>query len=181
MEPSNPDLHIAKGSILSKKRKHQEALQHFHKAQNLLENPIDAYPFIAFEYQCLGRFQDAINYLENFLNNEPDDDIAIFNIAYCFERLDAYNDAIDFFKQLIEKSPYCEITWYQLGLFYNKIKDYKQAIIALDYAILIDETLQQVTTKRLAVYHNYEEIKKQLTHTYLLLHSKMLLATHTLK
>ena len=140
LEPSNPDLHIAKGSILSKKRNHQEALQHFHKAQNLSENPIDTYPFIAFEYQCLGRFQDAIKYLENFLDNEPDDDIAIFNIAYCFERLDAYNDAIDFFKQLIEKSPYCEITWYQLGLFYNKIKDYKQAIIALDYAILIDET-----------------------------------------
>ena len=97
LEPSNPDLHIAKGSILSKKRKHQEALQHFHKAQKLSENPIDVYPFIAFEYQCLGRFQDAIKYLENFLNNEPEDDIAIFNIAYCFERLDAYNDAIDFF------------------------------------------------------------------------------------
>ena len=139
LEPSNPDLHIAKGSILSKKRKHQDALKHFHKAQNLSESPIDVYPFIAFEYQCLGRFQDAIKYLDVFLNNEPEDDIAIFNIAYCFERLDAYNDAIDFFKKLIEKSPYCEITWYQLGLFYNKIKDYKQAIIALDYAILIDE------------------------------------------
>ena len=139
LEPSNPDLHIAKGSILSKKRKHQEALKHFHEAQNLSENPIDVYPFIAFEYQCLGRFQDAIKYLDVFLNNEPEDDIAIFNIAYCFERLDAYNDAIEFFKNLIEKSPYCEITWYQLGLFYNKIKDFKQAIIALDYAILIDE------------------------------------------
>ena len=139
LEPSNPDLHIAKGSILSKKRKHQKALKHFHKAQNLSENPIDVYPFIAFEYQCLGRFQDAIKYLDVFLNNEPEDDIAIFNIAYCFERLDAYNDAIEFFKNLIEKSPYCEITWYQLGLFYNKIKDFKQAIVALDYAILIDE------------------------------------------
>ena len=116
-----------------------EALQHFHKAKNLSENPVEVYPFIAFEYQCLGKFQDAIKYLENFLNNEPQDDIAIFNIAYCFERLDAFNDAIDFFKNLIEKSPYCEIIWYQLGLFYNKIKDYKQAIIALDYAILIDE------------------------------------------
>ena len=109
------------------------------RLKNLSESPIDVYPFIAFEYQCLGRFQDAIKYLDNFLNHEPEDDIAIFNIAYCFERLDAYNDAIDFFKKLIEKSPYCEITWYQLGLFYNKIKDYKQAIIALDYAILIDE------------------------------------------
>ena len=85
-------------------------------------------------------FNEVIKrWLFHFLNNEPADDIAIFNIAYCFERLDAYNDAIDFFKNLIEKSPYCEITWYQLGLFYNKIKDYKQAIIALDYAILIDE------------------------------------------
>ena len=50
LEPSNPDLHIAKGSILSKKRKHQETLQHFHKAQNFSESPIDVYPFIAFEW-----------------------------------------------------------------------------------------------------------------------------------
>ena len=139
LEPSNPDLHIAKGSILSKKRKHQKALKHFHKAKNLSEDPIEVFPFIAFEYQSLGRFQDAIKYLGIFLKHEPEDDIAIFNIAYCYERLDAYNDGIEFFKELSEKAPYCEITWYQLGLFYNKIKDYKQAIEALDYAILIDE------------------------------------------
>jgi len=139
LEPGNPDLHIAKGSILSKKRKHQKALKHFNKAQSLSDNPTDVYPFIAFEYQCLGKFQDAIKYLTTFLELEPEDDIAIFNIAYCFERLDAYNDAIEFFKNLIDKVPYCEITWYQLGLFYNKTKDYKQAVWALDYAILIDE------------------------------------------
>ena len=139
LEPSNPDLHIAKGSILSKRRKHQLALKHFQKAQILSENEMDVFPFIAFEYQCLGKFKDAIKYLSSFLAEEPEDDIAIFNIAYCFERSDAFNDAIDFFKNLIEKAPYCEIIWYQLGLFHNKTKDYKQAVWALDYAITIDE------------------------------------------
>ena len=139
LEPSNPDLHIAKGSILSKKRKHQQALKHFQKAQTLSENVMDVFPFIAFEYQCLGKFNDAIKYLSSFLEEEPEDDIAIFNIAYCFERTDSYNEAIDFFKKLTEKAPYCEIIWYQLGLFLNKTKDYNQAVWALEYAILIDE------------------------------------------
>lgn len=139
LEPSNPDLHIAKGSILSKKKKHHKALKHFHKAQTLSDDPIDVYPFIAFEYQCLGKFQDAIKYLTAFLDVVPEDDIAIFNIAYCFERLDAYTEAIDFFNKLVNKAPYCEIAWYQLGLFFNKMKNYEQAVWALDYAILIDE------------------------------------------
>ena len=139
LEPSNVDLHIAKGSILSKRKKHHKALKCFHKAQALSDEPIEVHPFIAFEYQCLGKFQDAIKFLSEFLITEPEDDIAIFNIAYCFERLDAYDEAITFFTNLIEKAPYCEIAWYQLGLFYNKSKDYKNAVWALDYALLIDE------------------------------------------
>jgi tetratricopeptide (TPR) repeat protein len=140
LEPSNPELHIAKGSILSKKRKHQNALKHFKKAQDLSEDPVDVYPFIAFEYQCLGNFHEAIKHLISFLEIEPEDDIAIFNIAYCFERLENYSEAICFFSKLTNKTPYCEIAWYQLGLFYNKSKDYKKAVWALDYAILIDKS-----------------------------------------
>jgi tetratricopeptide (TPR) repeat protein len=158
LEPSNSDLHIAKGSILSKKRAHQKALKHFEKAQTYSDDPIEVYPFIAFEYQCLGKFHDAIKYLSDFLNEEPEDEIALFNIAYCYERLDAYNDAILFFKSLIEMSPYCEVTWYQLGLFYNKIKGHKEAVWALDYAILIDECFT-------AAYHEKARSLTQMAET----------------
>lgn len=154
LEPSNPDLYIAKGSIESKERNHQLALKYFKKAELLSTEPTDVYPFIAFEYQCLGKFQDAIKYLSTFLNQEPEDEIALFNIAYCFERLDSYHAAIDFFNSLIENAPYCEVTWYQLGLFYNKIKSYNEAVWALDYAILIDECFT-------AAYH---EKARSLTH-----------------
>jgi tetratricopeptide (TPR) repeat protein len=139
LDPSNVDLYIAKGSILSKRKKHHKALKLFQKAQDLSDEPIEVFPFVAFEYQCLGQFQEAIKYLSEFLFSDPEDDIALFNIAYCYERLDAYKDAIDFFSNLINEAPYNEINWYQLGLFYNKAKDYKNAVWALDYAILIDE------------------------------------------
>jgi len=139
LEPSNVDLYIAKGSILSKRKDHHKALKYFHKAISLSDEPVEVYPFIAFEYQCLGKFQDGIKYLSEFLLTDPEDDLALFNIAYCYERLDAYKEAIEFFTNLIDKAPYNEINWYQLGLFYNKVKDYKNAVWALDYAILIDE------------------------------------------
>ena len=167
LEPSNPDLHIAKGSILSKKRKHQLALSYFHRAQELSDNTKDVYPFIAFEYQCLGKFNEAIKYLGSFLEEEPEDDIAIFNIAYCFERIDAYNQAIDFFKGLSEKAPYCEIIWYQLGLFYNKIKDYKQAIWALDFAIIIDECFTAGYHEKARSLSRMGEVKEAIK-TYIL-------------
>lgn len=167
LEPSNPDLHIAKGSILSKKRQHNMALKYFHKAQSLSEHPVDVFPFIAFEYQCLGEFQEAIRYLTEFLKDEPEDDIAIFNIAYCFERLETYQEAITFFKELTNRAPYCEITWYQLGLFLNKIKDYKQAVWALDYAILIDECFTAGYHEKARSLTQMGEIKKAID-TYLL-------------
>ena len=167
LEPSNPDLYIAKGSILSKKRKHQKALRYFQKAQDLSDEPIDVYPFIAFEYQCLGNFHKAIKHLILFLEIEPEDDIAIFNIAYCFERLENYNEAIDFFLKLTNKTPYCEIAWYQLGLFYNKSKDYKKAIWALDYAILIDNSFTAGFHEKARSLTKLGETKKALN-TYLL-------------
>lgn len=139
LEPSNADLHIAKGSILSKKRNHQLALKHFNKAKELSEEPLDTYPFIAFEYQCLSKFHEAIKYLARFLEFEPKDDISLFNIAYCFERSEQYTQAIDFFTKHIDRVPYCELAWYHLGLFYNKTKQFKKAIWAIDYSILIDE------------------------------------------
>ena len=161
------DLYIAKGSILSKRKKHHEALKQFHKSKSLSDDPVDVYPFIAFEYQCLGKFYDAIKYLSEFLAVEPEDDIAIFNIAYCFERLDAYDDAVNFFSKLIEQTPYCEITWYQLGLFYNKNKDYKKAVWALDYAILIDECFTAGYHEKARSLTQLGEIKEAIK-TYLL-------------
>ena len=167
LEPSNVDLYIAKGSILSKRKKHHEALKQFHKAKGLSDDPIEVFPFIAFEYQCLGKFLDAIKYLSSFLLVEPEDDIAIFNIAYCYERLDAYDDAIIFFTDLIDKAPYCEISWYQLGLFYNKNKDYKKAVWALDYAILIDECFTAGYHEKARSLTQLGEIKEAIK-TYLL-------------
>ena len=167
LEPSNPDLHVAKGSILSKKRKHQCALKHFKKAKELSEEPLDVFPFIAFEYQCLGNFHQAIKYLISYLEIEPEDDIAIFNIAYCFERLENYNEAIDFFSKLTSKTPYCEIAWYQLGLFYNKSKNYKKAVWAIDYAILIDSSFTAGYHEKARSHSQLGETKKALS-TYLL-------------
>ena len=39
LEPSNVDLYIAKGSILSKRKKHHEALKQFHKAKKAFGRP----------------------------------------------------------------------------------------------------------------------------------------------
>ena len=167
LEPSNVDLHIAKGSILSKKKKHHKALKCFHKAQSLSDEPIEVYPFIAFEYQCLGKFQDAIKFLSEFLLTDPEDDIAIFNIAYCFERLDAYDGAITFFTNLIDQAPYCEIAWYQLGLFYNKSKNYKKAVWALNYALLIDECFTAAYHEKARSLTQLGEIQEAIN-TYLL-------------
>ncbi len=160
LEPSNADLFIAKGSILSKERKHQRALKYFHKAKKLSEEPLDCYPFIAFEYQCLGMFQEAIKYLSNFLKEEPKDDISLFNIAYCFDRAECYSEAIDFFTLQTNRAPYCELTWYHLGLFYNKTNQHDKAISAIDFALLIDDCFTagyHEKARSLTHLHKYEE------------------------
>jgi tetratricopeptide (TPR) repeat protein len=73
------------------------------------------------------------------LEEDLEDQSALYNVVYCFEFLDQNKEAIAYLNQYIEKNPYSEIAWHQVGRLHYGLKEYEEALRAFNYATLIDD------------------------------------------
>ncbi len=155
LEPSNGDIHLAKGMLFSKSGNTPEAISSYKKAITNLEFPEDAFPYLAFEYRNQGEYEDALLYLEKYMKLIPDDEMSINLYFVCCEIISNYDRGITFLQGLTDDSPYCANLWFHLGLLHKYKKDYKQAYVAFEYAYLIDEEF-------IASYHEMAFILMEL-------------------
>ncbi len=139
LEPDSFDYYLAQGAIFSKEGKHQQAINAYKKAMAKADFPEDVWSLIAIEYQISGNFELAYKYLKLTLEANPDDEIAIYNIALCFDLLEKSEQGIKFFERFTDQNPYNEIAWYHMGILLAKEKRYDEALRAINYSILIDE------------------------------------------
>lgn len=140
LSPGSYDLFMARAAICTKKGFNQKAIQFYKSALAHADFPEDVWPLIAIEYQLLGNYELALKYLKLTLDTNPDDEIAVYNIALCYDLLEKTNDGISYFKKFIDLNPYSEIAWYHLGILYTKKQEHEKALECIDYALLVDET-----------------------------------------
>ena len=81
---------------------------------------------------------DKTNFIK-CLEEDIEDQSAIYNVVYCFEFLDQNQAAIDYLKVYIDKNPYSEIAWHQKGRLLYGLKDYENAVRAFEFATYIDD------------------------------------------
>src|SRR5690606_23140464 len=74
------------------------------------------------------------------LDEDTQDQAALYNVVYCFEFLDQHQEAIDYLKSYIDRNPYSEIAWHQQGRLYYGIKDFENAVRSFEFATYIDES-----------------------------------------
>lgn len=139
IEPESYDLFMARAALASKQEQFVKAINLYKKALPFAEYKEDVWPMIAVEYQMLGKHEEAIKYLKLTLKENPEDEIAIYNLSLCYDLLDKNEEGIRFFNSLIDEDPYNEVAWYHLGLLYFKVKEFDKSLRAIDYSILIDE------------------------------------------
>ncbi len=155
LEPSNGDIHLAKGMLFSKSGNTPEAIISYKKAISNLEFPEDAFPYLAFEYRNEGDYENALLYLEKYMELIPDDEMSINLYFVCCEIISNYDRGIKFLEQLTNEAPFCANLWFHLGLLHKYKKDFKQAYISFEYAHLIDEGF-------IAAYHEMAFILMEL-------------------
>ncbi len=155
IDPLNHDLLLNRGNLFSREGKHDEAIQLFKTAYHGSDEKSEIALLIAYEYQNLAEYETAAKWLKHCLKLDPQDDVALYNLAFCLEMCSAYSEGIEYFNSFIEDHPFNEVAWHQLGLFYHKKKDPKKALWALDYAMVIDETFS-------AAYHEKARILNEL-------------------
>ncbi len=140
VEPTNEEVYIQKAMLFSKQEKHAEAIDLLLKAKELTEESnVDVLSLIGMEYLFLEDFERALTYFKHCLEIDVSDTTSLYNVVYCYDILDQQVQAIHFLKEYIDKEPFSETAWHQLGRQYAILEKHEEALIAFDYALIIDE------------------------------------------
>lgn len=139
IEPTNEEIYIQKANIYSKRDQHEKAISLLKIALKYTDDYADVYNLIGMEYLFMDNLELAKENFIKCLEEDTEDQAALYNVVYCFEFLDQNEKAIDYLTNYIDKNPYSEIAWHQIGRLNYGLKKYDEAIRAFDYATLIDD------------------------------------------
>ncbi|WP_396194903.1 tetratricopeptide repeat protein [Flavobacterium sp.] len=139
IEPTNEEIFIQKANIYSKRDNHEKAVEFLQTALIYTEDYADVYNLIGMEYLFMDNLELAKENFIKCLEEDFEDQSALYNVVYCFEFLDQNLEAIEYLKTYIDRNPYSEIAWHQSGRLYYGIKDYENAVRAFEFATYIDE------------------------------------------
>lgn len=140
IEPMNEEVLMTLGAVYSQMSEHKLAIDCFKRALLFADNEarreirID----IALEFENMGAWQEAIRNLHEALEEDPLNETAVYELAFCFERTGQFKQAAAFYEQFLENQPYSFAAWYSLGNALQHCGRYTQAIDAYDFAIAIE-------------------------------------------
>lgn len=139
IEPTNEEIFIQKANIYSKRDNHEKAVEFLQIALKYTEDLADVYNLIGMEYLFMDNLELAKANFIKCLEEDFEDQSALYNVVYCFEFLDQNIEAIEYLKTYVDRNPYSEIAWHQSGRLYYGIKDYENAVRAFEFATYIDD------------------------------------------
>ena len=119
------EFHLTKASIFSQLKDSKNAIKNYTLAIEAAgeEDIDDIYLDIALEHQNLGKFKDAIDVLRTAISVNPQNEGALYEIAFCYDQLGDYQQAISCYSQFIDENPYSFTAWYNLGNAHSKLDD----------------------------------------------------------
>ena len=138
--PENIELYLTKAALFSQLRDSKNAIRYFKLALPLCdpEDRDDVYLDISMEYQNMNNYKDAAKVLLEALKCNPQNEGALYEIAFCYDQLGDYEKAIKCYSDFIDENPYSFTAWYNLGNAFSKSENFEKAIWAYDYSILIN-------------------------------------------
>ncbi|MNQ00355.1 tetratricopeptide repeat protein [compost metagenome] len=157
IEPNNEEIYIQKANICSKRDQHEKAVELLKIALQYTDDYADVYNLIGMEYLFMDNLELAKESFIKCLEEDLEDQSALYNVVYCFEFLDQNQEAIVYLNEYINRNPYSEIAWHQLGRLHYGVKEYENAIRAFDYATLIDDEFLGAFMEKAKAY---ERLKK---------------------
>jgi tetratricopeptide (TPR) repeat protein len=139
IEPTNEEIFIQRANIFSKRDQHDKAVESLTSALQFSEDHAEIYNLIGMEYLFMDNLELAKANFIKCLEEDFDDQSALYNVVYCFEFLDQNQEAIDYLNTYIDRNPYSEIAWHQAGRLHYGLKEYEKAVRAFEFATYIDD------------------------------------------
>jgi len=139
IEPNNEEIYIQKANIYSKRDNHEKAVELLEVALKYTDDLADVYNLIGMEYLFMDNLELAKENFIKCLEEDTEDQAALYNVVYCYEFLDQNEQAILYLDKYINNNPYSEIAWHQSGRLHYGLKKYEEALRDFEYATLIDD------------------------------------------
>ena len=164
MEPNNPELYMTKGSIYSQMGLSDMALENYKKAIELANDDADEiYLTIALEFSKNDKYEDSIFYLKKAVEINPENEIALFELAFCYDVSKQLEDGITFFTDFTDKNPYSAVGWFNLGITYSRLRKYEDAIHSYDYSLAITDGFEPAMINKANAYANLEKYDEAIS------------------
>jgi tetratricopeptide (TPR) repeat protein len=163
-DASRFELLLTKASIFSQLRDSSNAIRYFKEALDLAEGEErdDVYIDLAIEYQNKGDYQLSINVLKEALEQNPHNEIAVYELAHCFEHTGDLETSVKCYSDFIDENPYSFTAWYNLGNAYSRLDDFEKAVWAYDYCLLINDKFGPVHFNMGNAYMNLSKYNKAI-------------------
>ena len=115
IEPNNEEIYIQKANIYSKRDNHEKAVELLKTALEYTDDYADVYNLIGMEYLFMDNLELAKENFIKCLEEDAEDQTALYNVVYCFEFLDQNTEAIAYLNSYVDTNPHSEIAWHQIG------------------------------------------------------------------
>lgn len=141
-EPADVDILLTKGSVYSMMLDFSKAVKEYEKALVIVDEDEmeEIFSTIAFEYENMGAFDSALDYLFKALEISEYPEQILFEIGMCYEMASRLEDSVSFFTKYLEEQPSSTASWFNLGLSFHHLELYEKAIDSFEYVIAIDES-----------------------------------------
>ncbi|MFO8053712.1 MAG: tetratricopeptide repeat protein [Bacteroidales bacterium] len=137
LEPFNSDIIRTKANIYSQLQQYDNAIKEYKKL-SAEEDAEEIFSNIAYEYENMGQYVQAIHYLKKVLAVNPENDNALYELAYCYEATGKTEDSIKYFQVYLDENPLSSIAWFNLGVAYSTLDQHEEALDAFDYSIALE-------------------------------------------
>lgn len=141
VDPSSLDMLLTKATIFSQLRDNKNAIKYYRMAleQADSEDRDEIYLDLANELEQVGDFKGAVDVLEAAMVANPQNEGALYELAFCLDQLGDVDRAINSYSRFLDDNPYSFTAWYNLGNTFSKCERFAEAITAYEYSVVINE------------------------------------------
>ncbi len=163
-EPNDPEILMTRANIFSMMMEFKKAISELKKTIELVDADEleEIYSSIAFEYENLGQYKQALEFLKKALTINPSSDALLYEIGMCYEVDKKLDKSITFFNQYLNDHPHSIAAWFNLGLSYHHSEQYEKAIDAFEYVLAIDHRNLSAYLSMAQSYSNLENYSKAI-------------------
>ncbi len=167
IQPSDTECLILKVNLcyILDKNTPEELIDILEKALGLGLNKNELHLEIAYLYQDIQQYEDAIYHYEQIDTEYIDEEFIEYYVNSCLMLGEKGEQRwLNFFENLTDKEPSNPILWYHYALAHNRVENYDQALDYLDFVEALDPKIININYEKGSIYFWKNEYPKSIAY-----------------